>query len=86
MTHVHCESHLVLHKGGLRETGVVVWKREALRKGMAIVLKYPEDNQHIHIVTGCHTTTRGGKGRWRLLGGSRFCFIIRRHFLRSRAA
>lgn len=57
---MHYESHLVLQEGGLRETGVVIWKREALQKGMAIVLKYPEDNQHIHTVTGCHITARAG--------------------------
>lgn len=42
------ESHLILHEGGLRETGLVVWKRKVLQKGIAIVLKYPEDN---HIYT-----------------------------------
>lgn len=65
-------------------TGTVAWKRLAIQKGMATVLKYLRLS-HIHIVQ-IIVLPQEETGRWGILRRNRLSIIIWRCFLRSRAA
>lgn len=83
VTHVYHESRLVQHEGGLGQTGIVFWKKQAIQKSRATVFQYLGD---------CHISTCSRSSHCSLSGPERgqergygFC-IIRRHFLEGRAA